>query len=167
MARHTAGMKVTRDTAEQLIVENNPIWLAIFVSVFGLVFVGIGLSMLSTTLGSGLLFIMGGLIIGFGFNVIFIRRTQLILDAPRDLVELRRRSWIKYTAITWQLHHLERAIVETSQSGDTPTHRAALVFNGGMDAGIHPMTLVYTSGRGAARAESAINRWLDSYRATT
>ncbi|MFK7836027.1 MAG: hypothetical protein AB8B60_07395 [Sulfitobacter sp.] len=153
-------MKVTRDTPAQLIVENNPIWLAIFVSVFGLVFFAIGLFNVTSQPGMGVIFMLGGLAIGVGFNIIFIRRTQLILDAPRNLVELRRRSWIKYYTMTWELSYLDHAIVETSNSGDTPTHRAALVISGGMDAGTHPITLVYSSGRGARRAESAINTWL-------
>lgn len=152
-------MKVTRDTPEQLIVENNPILLAIFVSVFGLIFVGIGLANIAEDFSMGLLFILGGLIFGVGFNMIFVRRTQLILDAPRNLIELRRRSWIRYSAMTWELRYLDRAIVQTSHSGDTPTHRAALIINGGMDVGTHPITLVYSSGSGAKRAADAINRW--------
>ena len=152
-------MKVTRETPEQLIVENNPILLALFVSVFGLTFVGIGLANIGSDFTMGALFILGGLIIGIGFNMIFIRRTQLILDAPRNLIELRRRSWIRYSAMTWELRYLHSAIVQTSHSGDTPTHRAALIISGGMDAGTHPITLVYSSGSGADRAATAINRW--------
>ena len=159
-------MKVTDETPEQLILENNPIWLALFVSIFGLVFFAIGLANLSADLTLGLAFMAGGLGIGIGFNMIFVRRTQLILDRPGNYVELRRRSWLGYSRMTWELRYLDRAIVETSHSGDSDTHRAALVFDGGMDAGTHPVTLVYSSGRGAERAQDAINGWLDS-RCTT
>ena len=152
-------MKIKRQTSDQLIVENNPIWLAIFVSLFGLTFFGIGLANLSAQPGMAIAFMLGGLGIGFGFNMIFIRRTQLILDRPRNLVELRRRSWFGYTKMTWRLDYLHRAIVQTSSSGDTDTHRAALVIRDGMDAGTHPITLVYSSGRGARRAVDAINEW--------
>ena len=157
-------MKVIRDTPDQLIVENNPIWLAVFVTVFGLVFLGIGLAVVSTEMALGLMFITAGLGIAIGFNMIFVRRTQLILDTARNLVELRRRGWLGYSSRTWELRYLERAVVETSRSGDTDTHRAALVISDGIDAGTHPVTWVYSSGRGAERAMNAVNGWLDSHR---
>ncbi|MGC1503218.1 MAG: hypothetical protein WA782_03660 [Sulfitobacter sp.] len=159
-------MKVVRETPDQLIVENNPVGLAIFVSVFGLVFFGIGLSVVGSEPGTGLAFMAGGLGIAIGFNMIFVRRTQLILDTSRNLVELRRRGWLGYSSQTWELQYLERVIVETSRSGDSDTHRAALVISDGMDAGTHPVTWVYSSGRGAERAQNAVNGWLDSYRLT-
>ncbi|MEW9918383.1 hypothetical protein AB2B41_02110 [Marimonas sp. MJW-29] len=155
-------MKVTRNTPEQLIVENNPLWLAIFISLFGLTFFGIGMANLGSDPGMGALFVACGLGIAVGFNMIFVRRTQLILDRSRDLVELRRRSWSGYSLMTWQLRYLERAVVQTSRSGDNDTHRAALVISGGMDAGTHPVTLVYSSGRGARRAAEAVNGWLEA-----
>ena len=153
-------MKVTRNSPQQLIVENNPIWLAVFVSLFGLIFFAIGMVNVSSEPGLGLMFMAAGLGVAIGFNMIFIRRTQLILDQPRNLVELRRRSWFKYYTMTWKLEFLDRAVVQTSRSGDTDTHRAALVIGGGMDEGVHPITMVYSSGRGARRAEEAINSWL-------
>lgn len=153
-------MKITRNTPDQLIIENNPLWLAIFISVFSLVFVGIGLFTIRTEPGTGIAFLLGGLVMGGGFTTAFIRRTQLILDRPRNLVELRRKSLLGYHRRSWDLHDLDRALVETSHSSDTNTYRAALHFSGGMDAGTHPVTLVYSSGSGARRAETAINDWL-------
>lgn len=159
-------MKIIRETPDQLIIENNPVWLAIFVTIFGLVFLGVGLFIVSSEPGVGHAFIAGGLGISIGFNMIFVRRTQLILDTTRNLLELRRRGWLGYSSRIWELRYLERVIVETSRSGDTDTHRAALLINGGMDAGTHPITWVYSSGRGAERAQNAVNGWLDSYRPT-
>ena len=163
-------MKVTRDTADQLIIENNPVWLAVFVSLFAFLFVVVGLFTLQTETFVGTVFIIGGVVIGSVFNLAFIRRTQLILDRPRNLVELRRRSMIGYKRRTWELGHLNHAVVQSSHSGDTNTYRAALVFDDGMDAGTHPITLVYSSGSGAKRASDAVNRWtsasLDSRPAT-
>ncbi|MCX7558614.1 hypothetical protein OS190_03485 [Sulfitobacter sp. F26204] len=155
-------MKITRNTPDQLIIENNPIWLAVFVSAFAMVFVAIGLFNIGAEPVMGFAFIGGGLFFGILFNLAFIRRTQLILDGPRNLVELRRRGWLNYVSMTWELRYLDRAIVESSNSGDSTTYRAAFVINGGMDAGTHPVTLVYSSGRGAKRAKDAINAWLDS-----
>jgi len=153
-------MKVTRNTPEQLIIENNPLWLAIFISVFSLVFIGVGLATIQTETSTGIAFLLGGVVMGAGFTVAFIRRTQLILDQPRNLVELRRKSLLGYHRRSWDLHDLDRALIETSRSGDTNTYRAALHFDDGMDAGTHPITLVYSSGKGARRAETAINGWL-------
>lgn len=153
-------MKIITNTPDQLILENRPLWLAIFVTGFALLFVAIGLAILGPEPATGVAFVLGGLFFGVVFNMAFIRRTQLILDAPRTRVELRRRSWFGYKRWTWDLKYLERAVLETSRSGDTDTHRAALIINGGMDEGVHPITLVYSSGRGAQRAKDAINNWL-------
>ena len=152
-------MKVKRDTPQQLILENNPVWLAIFVSAFGLIFLAIGMANVGADPMMGLIFMAAGLGIAIGFNMIFVRRTQLILDAGRDLIELRRRGWINHTVMTWELKDLDRAVVQTSRGGKTDTHRAALVISGGMDAGTHPVTLVYSGGRGAKHAADAVNRW--------
>ena len=155
-------MKISRNTPEQLILDNNPIWLALFVTGFSLVFVAIGLANLGPTPGMGAAFIGGGLFFGVVFNMVFTRRTQLILDRPANKVELRRRSWFGYSRLSWELQYLQEAVVQTSRSGDTDTHRAALVISGGMDAGVFPVTLVYSSGRGAKRARDAINGWLSA-----
>ncbi len=153
-------MKVTRNTPVQLIIENNPIWLAIFVSSFALAFVIAGIFTVQSETFVGVAFIIGGLIIGTVFNIAFIRRTQLILDGPGNLVELRRKSLLGYKRRTWELRYLDRAEIQTSRSGDTDTHRAVLVIADGMDAGTHPITVVYSSGNGAKRASTTINNWL-------
>ncbi len=153
-------MKVIRDTSDQLIIENNPVWLAVFVSSFAVVFIGAGLFSLQSDTFVGVAFIIGGLVIGTVFNIAFIRRTQLILDAPRNLVELRRKSLLGYKRRNWELCYLDRAEVQVSHSGDTDTYRAALIVTDGMDAGTHPITVVYYSGKGAKRAVTAINDWL-------
>jgi len=155
-------MKVTRDTPDQLIIENNPVWLAILISIPLFVFLVVGIFTIKTDLSTGLVFVVGSLIMGVVFNLAFIRRTQLILDRSRNLVELRRRSMLGYKKRTWELGYLDRVVIQSSNSGDSTTYRAAMVFSDGMDAGTHPITLVYSSGSGADRAAGAINRWLDS-----
>ncbi|MGJ8615259.1 MAG: hypothetical protein ACSHWS_00375 [Sulfitobacter sp.] len=153
-------MKVTRDTPDQLIIENNPVWLAVAVSAFAFLFIVVGLFTLQAEIFVGIAFIVGGSVIGIVFNLAFIRRTQLILNRTDNLVELRRKSLLGYKRRTWELEFLNSAIVQSSYSGDTNTHRAALIFDDGMDAGTHPITLVYSSGSGAERAMTAINTWL-------
>jgi len=157
-------MKVTRRTPDQLIVENNPVWMAIGISACSLLFVAIGVSMITTELLIGLVFAGTGLLMGTVFILAFIRRTQLILDRPRNLVELRRKSMLRYLRMTWGLDELDRAILQTSNSGDSTTYRVALRIDKGMDAGTHPVTLVYTSGTGGERAVDAINAWLSDAR---
>ena len=158
--RHIGPMKINRNTPQQLIVENNPVWLAVILGVSTLIFVGVGLSKLSQDLWTGAAIIGAALVMGAIFNLAFVRRSQFIFDRPGNLVEMRRKSLVRYTKRSWELAHLERAIVQSSRSDDTTTYRAALVFTDGMDAGTHPITLVYSSGRGASRAAEAINNWL-------
>ncbi len=164
-------MKILRDTPDQLILENNPVLPAILLGCFSLVFIAIGLFNYTQDISVGISFGLAGLAIGVIFTAVFIRRTQLILDHPRNLVEQRSKSMLGYTRRTWDLHDLDRAIVQSSQGDDTTTYRIALVFVGGMDAGTHPVTQVYTSGPSTERAAETINRWLaattlDSARAT-
>ncbi|MEM7520359.1 MAG: hypothetical protein AAF307_04915 [Pseudomonadota bacterium] len=153
-------MKIVRNTPSQLILENTPIFFALMISAFGLVFVAIGVFAWADALTNGIAFVLGGMVIVVVGNLAFVRRTQVILDQTRALVELRRRSWLGYSSMTWELRYLAGALVQTSNSGDTPTHRAVLNISGGMDEGVHPITLVYSSGKGAHLAEAAINDWL-------
>lgn len=155
-------MKILRNTPDQLILENKPVWLAVCVTGFGLLFAGIGAVTVPADRGTGILFIVAGLFVAFVFNMIFVRRSLLILDRSRNLVDLRRRSWFGDKTWTWELRYLDRAVIEGGYSKDTNTQRAALVIAGGMDAGTHPITLVFSSGPGAQRAADAINGWLDS-----
>ena len=95
------------------------------------------------------------------FIFAFVRRDDLILDRSRNLLELRHSTFRGRTKVQHKLEHLERAIVQSSRSskGGT-THRIALILDGGMDEGTHPVTPVYVSGNGAKRGVDAINAWL-------
>ena len=154
-------MKVTRETPDQLIIENNPIWLAVFISAFAMVFIAVGLFLISTEFWMGVGFTVGGIFVGVVFNLAFTRRTQVIFDRPGNLIEMRRKSLLGYSKRSWELQHLSSADVQSSRSSNnTTTYRAVMIINGGMDAGTHPLTLVYSSGSGAQNASNAINRWL-------
>jgi hypothetical protein len=156
-------MKIVRNTPEQLILRSTP-WL------LGVIFIVVILGLTSISLNALLngdlilavsLFLFGPMFAGL-FFVLFIQRDDLILDRSRDLLELRHATVLERRKIQHKLRHLKEAIVQTSRSSDNggPTHRVALVLNGGMDAGTHPVTEVYTSGCGAQRAAAAINDWL-------
>ena len=157
-------MKITRDTSDQLILENNPFWLALFISAFGLVFTAIGLFLISSEFWMGLTFTLSGLVVIVVFNLAFTRRTQFIFDRPANLVEMRRKSLLGYATRTWELAHLDRATIQSSRSNNSTTYRAALVFSGGMEPGTVPITIVYSSGSGADRAANAVNNWMAALR---
>jgi energy-coupling factor transporter transmembrane protein EcfT len=153
-------MKIQRETPDQLIIENNPIWVAFFISIFALIFIAAGLFVMTIEFWFGLWFAVCGVIIGVVFNIAFSRRTQIILDRPGNLIELRRKSMLGYKKRVWELRYLDRVVIQTSRSDKSTTYRAAMVFSDGMDAGTHPITFVYSSGNGAETAKTAINRWL-------
>ncbi len=95
------------------------------------------------------------------FIVVFVRRDDLILDRSRNLLELRHSTFRGRTRVQHRLEHLERAKLQSSRSSKGgKTYRIALVLDGGMDAGTHPVTPVYVSGNGAKRGVAAINAWL-------
>lgn len=159
-------MKIVRDIPEQLIVENNPLLVTVLLIVMAAVFVAAGLiALLAGEVVFGLIW-LGFTIPFFGlFFVLFVRRNQLILDAGAGTVTHRRKSLLKYTEVIHELDHLDRAIVESSHSSEGgSTHRMSLVLSGGMDKGLHPFTLAYTSGSGARRGADAVNRWLEALR---
>jgi len=163
-------MKITRDTPDQLILEYKPWITGIFLTLFTLVFVAIGATLLSTgePLVGGVM-LLSGLLFGGIFFAVFVRRVMVILDAPTGRIEIRRKSVFGSETVEHQLQYLDRAVVETivgrnSDGMRSKTHRCTLILNGGMSAGHHPLTTAYSSGRGASRAKKAINTWLAQHR---
>lgn len=154
-------MKVTRNTPDQLIIDHFSIFLAIMLVVFFTVFVGVGVGMVLNGALLGLLFVIAGLFFT-GAMLYHTERVQVILDRSNGLLTIRRRNILRYSEVTHDLHALERAIIETSTSGEdnSQTHRATLVLTSGMSAGHHPITEVYTSVPGPKRVANAINDWL-------
>ncbi len=155
-------MKTIRNTPEQLILRSAPWLLALLLCGFILGAIGFGLNAFFAGDRSGMFWGLLGIPAFLAiFVVIFIRRDEVIMDRSRDLLELRHSTFFGRRKIKHSLTHLKQAIVQTSNSGDNgPTHRVALVLEAGMDAGTHPVTPVYASGKGAKRAADAINAWL-------
>jgi len=155
-------MKIVRNTPEQLILRSTPWVMAALLSVFLLVMIAVGLNALSQGDINGAfwgLFILP--LIMAVFLVLFVRRDDLVLDRGQNLLELRHSTFRGRTRVRHKLEHLDRAVLQSSRStkGGT-TYRIALVLEGGMDKGIHPVTPIYASGSGAERAVDAINKWL-------
>jgi len=154
-------MKITRDTPDQLIIENRPWLIGGFLIVFTLIFVAVGLA--AITYGEG---VMGYAFVFFGGGAgmlafaVFVRRVQVIFDRAAGSIRFRRKSVFGSSDVTHDLKHLDRAVVESSYSGDSgATHRCVIILSGGMSAGVHPLTMAYSSGPGAQRAADAINAW--------
>jgi hypothetical protein len=158
---YPAAMKVTTDTPDLLIIDDRPLVLAGVFVVILLVFVGIGIERLfagAVLEGLGFAILGGGFVLGG--MVVFVRRNQLVLDRPGGQVLMRRQTFVTYTERRFELADLDKAVVQTSRSSDSDTHRMALVFDRGAKVGTHPFTSVYTSGRDAQRAADAVNGWL-------
>jgi hypothetical protein len=155
-------MKIVRNTPEQLILRSIPLVIAIMLSAFLLAVIAFGLNALFAGDRSGAFWGLIALPLFLGlFLVIFVRRDEVILDRSRNLLELRHSTFRGRTRVQHELRHLERARLESHESHKNgKTYRIALILNGGMDEGIHPVTPVYTSGNGAKRGVEAINTWL-------
>ncbi len=151
-------MKVTRDTRDQLIIADSPWLIGLSVVAFILIFVGIGISMVLQGEWFGLVLAVLGGGLGFGAFAAFVRRTQVIFDRPSDTVTLRTQTVFGYRQVQHELSNLSGVVLEASfGSGDSKTYRPTLMIGKGMSAGAHPITEVYTSGSGPARAVKAIH----------
>ena len=82
-------MKVQRNTSYTLIVEHNPILLSVILTAFGLIFMALGLFTFQLAWWFGSIFLIVGLGIAIGFNMIFTRRTRVTFDRPTATVKLR------------------------------------------------------------------------------
>ncbi len=153
-------MKVTRDTENQLILEERPWLLAVVFCLLMLGSVAIGLNKMFSGDMGGIWFILGAAFPGL-FLFIFVRRVQVVFHRPEGWVEIRRQNLRTRSTVRHDLSEISGASVQTSHSGDSPTHRVVLHIPKGQSAGEHPLTKYYVSGRGSERAAAAINGWLN------
>ena len=169
-------MKVTRQTPDQLIISDTPWLIGIMLTLFILVFVGVGILSFADDPWFGLMF--GGFGAGLGAVclAVFVRRVQVILDRAADTLTIRRKSLFRYHSEQHQLSELSHAILEqTKANGGGTMYRATLVFDQGMSAGSHPITTAYSNGSGCAphcsgdqrmvrsperRAKALIRQWI-------
>lgn len=158
-------MKITRDTKDILIVEDRPWLFGLMIIVFILVFVGVGLAMVSAGELWGLLFALaGGGLGGLGF-VMFVRRVQVVFHGPEGWVEIRRKSVFATSRLRHLLSEIGHATIEESHGGDSgPTYRVTLVIPKGQSKGRHPLTLTYSNVGDHHGVAARINGWLDSHR---
>jgi hypothetical protein len=154
-------LKISRNTPDQLILDKQPWFIALLLGFIVLAFVGGGLGlMVSGDPLQGFVLIVSTTLILSLFFWAFVRRNQLILDRHSGTLTHRRRTLLGYRKTVHELHHLDRAMVETSSGDDSDTYRMSYVLLGGMDEGTHPFTAAYSSDAGARRAAKAVNDWL-------
>ena len=111
-------MKITRNTPDQLILAYVPWVMSILLSIFILIFVGVGMSMVFNGELIGLLFtVLGGGIGGICF-ISFVRRVQVIFDRPNQTFTLRRRTVFGYKEKTRALGDVDEAIIEHTTNSD-------------------------------------------------
>lgn len=146
-------MEITRNTPEQLIVENNPVWVAALLVVMGLIILGTGIALtialpddvFGLTFGASSLF-------PFGMLFIFARRTQLILDANKS-------------SVTQKLAEIDCADLESSRTNRSNRLSVTLVTTG-KSTGRHPLTLFYSNISNHRGLKGAINARLTQMRGT-
>lgn len=155
-------MNITRNTPEQLIVGNNPVWVAVLLTVMGLVFLGIGMGIALTGALSGLIFCAASLL-PFGLMLVFVRRVQLIFEADKATLTIQRKNLAGATKVVHALADVARAELETTHSDGSTMHRVTLVLTG-QSAGRHPITTAYSNVGNHDGVAQAINGWLDSHR---
>lgn len=158
-------MKVTTDTPELLIVESRPVFLAIGLVVFILLFVGIGFAVMAAGEWWGIVFPVFGGGLGLVGLWAFVRRVQVVFHRPDAYVELRRRNLFGASRVRYGLAEIDHAEIEESHSSESgTTYRVVLVIERGQSTGRHPLTLAYSSGAGHQIAADTINRWLEAAR---
>ena len=153
---HKVVMKITSNTASQLVINHSPWMWGILITIVVLILVCAG--MITVSNGSELI---GLVLLGFAaaLGVVFrlvVVRTQLFFHAPFGILEIRQRKVRGGTKEQILLRNLSKAIVQT-MNGDQPTHRLALVLKDGTKRAV---TEVYSSGSSAHKAAEAINAWL-------
>lgn len=158
-------MKISRNTPEQLIVGENPVWVAVMLVVMALIFFGIGLAITLSGEWLGLAFVAGSLL-PFSFLFIFVRRVQLIFEAAKGTLTIQRKNMRRATKVVHDLKDVQSAELETSRGDNSTLYRVTMVLTG-QSAGHHPITNAYSNVCNHQGVANAINAWLDSYRART
>ena len=152
-------MKVTRDTPDQLIVEDRPWILGAILIAFTMVFAVIGMAMLADGEAAGL-GILGGALIGLLGFAVLVQRLQVIFHRPENYIEIRRKSVFRQSAIRYPLSECAAARLEETAGDESMLYRVSLDFPSGQSQGRHALTHYYSNSRGHARCETAINAWL-------
>lgn len=158
-------MRIVETTPDRLTLESRPWALGIALTLAILIFTGLALASLATEPRLAFGMALGAVLIGAMF-VVFVRRVRVILDHPAGAVAIRTATVVGQTERILRLSDITAAGVETTVSRSTRSSNAVASVNHThrpvlkTATGDVPLTLVYSSGDGAARMAEAINRWL-------
>ncbi|HMO06731.1 MAG TPA: hypothetical protein PKD10_03655 [Paracoccaceae bacterium] len=155
-------MKFREDTHARLVVEDRPWALGIGLGAAITVFAGIALFTWRTEPVVALVGLGGALLFAL-VSVLFVRRSIVIFDRATGRAIWREASLRGTREETLDISAIREAVVQTHRSSgkngtSTLTSRAALRVTGRAEP--LALTMVYSSGQGAATAVEAINRWL-------
>jgi hypothetical protein len=152
-------MRIRVDTPDRLVITDRPIVLGVMLSTVLLVMLGFALAAAASGawVGAGILLSAASVIAGI--TAVFIRRSDLILDRLSGEAHLYSSTLLGKTWLSWPLSEVTGAIVQSTHGGEDSgmTYRPALLLAGGRTQELTP---VYTSGKGASRTVTAIERWL-------
>ncbi len=162
-------MKISRQTPEQLILDETP-WLSglgLIVTILAGCYFGFVAAASEPFLGLIIGVIFGGA--GLSFFTMSIRRIRVILDATTGRVTIRERSVFGYRTNDQSLADLSQAVVESTtvqtKRGLCDLHRPTLILVTEAGEQRIPMRGTYLEGPGASRAVGSINSWLAQVRA--
>lgn len=156
-------MDITRNTPDQLIIDDTP-WLlgAVVIGVI-LTFASSGVSLILNGVWAGLVLIVVICCVGLAIFAAFIRRVQLILDRPAGTITLRTKTLFGLTEMIHDLPDLSRATLEVTIGGKGgKLYRPSLILDQGMSVGTHPIIPTYVNSSGPKRMVDAINIWLNT-----
>ncbi len=157
-------MRVTGETTERLTIESRPWILGSVLILCVLIPAGLGLALIGQSLWAGLGLLGAAALMGVMF-VVFVRRVIVIFDRPAGSVVIRTATLMGQSEQTLALSDILGAEVETSRSTSrdsdgrhttSTTHKPVLRTT----SGPVPLTLISSSGNGAALVAAAVNRWL-------
>ncbi len=152
-------MKVTRDTPDQLILEDVPVVLGIGLFLFLMAFV----------LPGGLLMVFGEWVIGLFFVVFggglallaivaFVQRRQVILDRASGTLTIRSANILNRDQQVHPLSEVSGAEVRVRPGSQSVF--AAIVIPDGEARGVYPLGATSARGSDPAMMAQRVNRWL-------
>ena len=137
---------------------------------FTMIFVAAGLVVVASGEWLGLVF--GGLGGGLGIAAmaVFVERLQVVLDARAGVARISRRTMFRQRETGFDLSRVLGAELQNATSNRDGRRRtlsrpAFKVTHGtDLDPHAHPITEIYSSGRGPETLVTALNHWLEAHR---
>jgi hypothetical protein len=152
-------MRIRVDTPERLVITDRPIVLGVTLAAVLLVMLGFALAAAGSGAWIGAAILLFASAVIAGLTAVFIRRSDLVLDRLSGEAHLHSSTLLGKTWLSWPLSEVTGATVQSSRGSEDAgmTYRPALLLSGGRTQELTP---VYTSGQGASRTVTAIERWL-------